>query len=167
MSLDHLLLLGDPLLYEQSDRVELSELKELKALVDRLHETLMAFREKYGAGRAIAAPQIGIRKRLIYLHTGKPQVLINPLLENKSSETFEVWDDCLSFPELFVKVKRHRKCTIKFIDMEGHSQSWDIEDDMSELLQHECDHLDGILATQRAINNKSFKHRAGIYTRIK
>ena len=166
MSLDNLLLLGDPLLHEQSEKLELSELKGLKPLVDSLHETLMVFRKKYGTGRAIAALQIGIRKRLIYLHIQKPQVLINPVLENKSEETFEVWDDCLSFPELFVKVKRHRKCTIKFTDIEGGSQSWDLEDDMSELLQHECDHLDGILATQRAINNKSFKHRAGIYTRI-
>ena len=167
MSLDHLLLLGDPLLHEQSYRIELSELEELKPLVESLHETLMAFRKKYGAGRAIAAPQIGIRKRLIYLHIEKPQVLINPELENKSSEKFEVWDDCLSFPELFVKVKRHRRCTIRFTDMEGRSQSWDLENDMSELLQHEYDHLDGILATQRAINNNSLKHRPGIYNRIK
>ena len=72
MSLDHLLLLGDPLLHEKSYRVELSELKELKPIVERLHETLMAFRKKYGAGRAIAPPQIGIRKRLIYLHIKKP-----------------------------------------------------------------------------------------------
>ncbi len=154
-------------MYEQSERLELSELKGLKPLVKKLHEILMAFRKKYGAGRAIAAPQIGIHKRLIYLNIEKPQVLINPVLENKSSETIEVWDDCLSFPELFVKVKRHKRCAIKFTDIKGHSQSWDIEDDMSELLQHECDHLDGILATQRAINSKSFKHRAGIYTRIK
>ncbi len=167
MSLDKLHLLGDPLLHEQSERLEFSELKELKPLVEILHETLMAFREKYGAGRAIAAPQIGIHKRLVYLNIDKPQVLINPVLENKSLETFEVWDDCLSFPELFVKVKRHKRCSIKFTDMEGHSQSWDMEDDMSELLQHECDHLDGIMATQRAIDNKSLKHRPGIYNRIK
>ena len=167
MSLDKLLLLGDPLLHEQSVPVEFSEFREIEEVIEQLHETLMAFRKKYGAGRAIAAPQIGIRKRLIYLHIEKPQVIINPVLENKSSETFEVWDDCLSFPELFVKVKRHKRCTIKFTDMKGHSQSWDLEDDMSELLQHECDHLDGILATQRAIDNKLLKHRPGIYSRIK
>ena len=155
MSLDKLLLLGDPLLHEQSVPVEFSEFREIEEVIEQLHETLMAFRKKYGAGRAIAAPQIGIRKRLIYLHIEKPQVII------------ELWDDCLSFPELFVKVKRHKRCTIKFTDMKGHSQSWDLEDDMSELLQHECDHLDGILATQRAIDNKLLKHRPGIYSRIK
>ena len=53
MSLDKLLLLGDPLLHKQSVRLEFSELKELKPLVEILHETLMAFRKKYGAGRAI------------------------------------------------------------------------------------------------------------------
>jgi len=167
MSIDKMLLLGNPLLHKQSERVELSELEELKPVIKQLHNTLMAFRKKYGAGRAIAAPQIGILKRLIYLHIERPQVLINPVLENKSLETIEVWDDCLSFPELFVRVKRHQRCTVKFTDMEWHSQSWDLENDMSELIQHEYDHLEGILATQRAIDNKSFKHRPGIYTRIK
>ena len=167
MSLDKLLLLGDPELYLKSDPVNYSEVKELKEVVKALHKTLMEFREKYNAGRAIAAPQIGIKKRLIYVHLEKPVVLINPRIQNKSESMIEVWDDCLCFPELLVKVKRHKSCTVQYFDMEFKEHSWDLEGDMAELLQHEYDHLDGILATQKAIDSKSFKHRPNIYKRLK
>ena len=56
------------------------------------------------------APQIGVMKRLVYLHVVKPVVLINPHFENQSENMIEVWDDCMSFPELLVKVRRHRSC---------------------------------------------------------
>lgn len=167
MSLNNLLLLGDPELYKKSDPVNYNELKDLKEVVRALHETLMAFREKYNAGRAIAAPQIGIRKRLIYVHVEKPEVLINPKIENRSEAMIEVWDDCLCFPELLVKVRRHKSCTVQYLDMEFKEHSWDLEGDMAELLQHEYDHLDGVLATQKAIDSKAFKHRPNIYKRLK
>ncbi|MCP4109632.1 MAG: hypothetical protein GY749_29615, partial [Desulfobacteraceae bacterium] len=70
------------------------------------------FREKHGAGRAIAAPQIGVMKRLIYMCINEPVVFINPVLSNKSKEMMIVWDDCMSFPDLLVKVERHVKCEI-------------------------------------------------------
>ena len=167
MSLNKLLLLGDPDLHLKSTRVLREESDEIKYVVRQLHDTLMAFRLKYKAGRAIAAPQIGIKKRLIYLHLDKPTVLINPVIKNKSKEMIEVWDDCLCFPELLVKVRRHKSCTIKYNDMEFQEHKWDLEGDLSELLQHEYDHLEGILATQKAIDKKSFRHRPNIYNRIK
>ena len=167
MSLNKLLLLGDPDLYIKSTPIYRGEIDEISQVVQQLHDTLMAFRVKYQAGRAIAAPQIGIKKRLIYLHLNEPTVLINPVIKNKNEEMIEVWDDCLCFPELLVKVRRHKSCTIQFYDMEFQEQKWDIEGDLSELLQHEYDHLEGILATQKAIDEKSFKHRPNIYNRIK
>ena len=68
----------------------------------------------------------------------------------------ELWDDCMSFPNLLVKVRRHKRCSLRFYDENWKEQVWRLEDDMSELIQHEYDHLNGILATQRAIDDKSY-----------
>lgn len=116
----------------------------------------MDFRKKYGFGRAIAAPQIGVFKRLIYMHIDKPVVFINPTLHFEDAEFIEVLDDCMSFPDLLVKVKRHKRSTIQFKSMDFNDNSMKLEDDLSELIQHEYDHLDGILTTMRAIDGKSF-----------
>ena len=62
----------------------------------------------------------------------------------------------MSFPELLVKVHRHQRCRITYSDENWKEQSMILEGDLAELLQHEVDHLDGILAVQRAINEKSF-----------
>ena len=154
------LLLGNPKLYELSRTVEKDELGGLCEVVDDLHDTLMDFRKRYGAGRAIAAPQIGVMKRLIYMFIDSPTVFINPELLNKSPEMMTVWDDCLCFPELLVKVERHRTCTISYRDMDWTGQEMNLEGDLSELLQHEYDHLDGILAVSRAIDAQSFAMRS-------
>lgn len=167
MSLNKLLLLGNPELHLKSTPVDREEIDEMNLVVLNLHDTLIAFREKYHAGRAIAAPQIGIKKQLIYLNINEPLVLINPKIKNKSTEMIEVWDDCLCFPELLVKVQRHKSCTIQFFDIKFQQHELNIEGDLSELLQHEYDHLDGILATQKAIDEKSFKHRPNIYNRLR
>ena len=119
----------------------------------------MEFRKQYGVGRAIAAPQIGVMKRIIYMHIDKPYVFVNPVLQNLSKEMIELWDDCMCFPDILVRVKRHRYCTIEYLDENWESQSVSLKDDLSELLQHEYDHLDGILAFSRAIDDKSFSFR--------
>jgi peptide deformylase len=121
-----------------------------------LHDTLLDFRATYGAGRAIAAPQIGVFKRLIYMYIDQPTVFINPHLDQLSDEMIDVWDDCMSFPTLLVKVKRHKSCRITFCDLEWREHVLNLVDDLSELLQHEYDHLDGILAVSRAIDAQSF-----------
>jgi peptide deformylase len=159
MSAREILLLGNPRLYEVSEAVEEADLKDLPSVVADLHDTLLEFRRKYGAGRAIAACQIGFAKRLIYLFIDRPVVFINPSLESKSEEMIEVWDDCMCFPDLLVKVKRHKRCTIRFRDLSFEEHTMRLEDDLSELLQHEYDHLDGILAVSRAIDGRSFALR--------
>lgn len=151
-----ILLLGNEELYQISEPVKPDETETLKSVVQDLHDTLMDFREKYHAGRAIAAPQIGVKKRLLYMFIDKPVVFINPVLEFPDNEMMEVLDDCMSFPNLLVKVMRHKRCRIKYLDIEWKEQVMSLEGDLSELLQHEFDHLDGILATMRAIDNKSF-----------
>lgn len=151
-----ILKLGNPKLYEISSPVERTELSQLAPVIHDLHDTLIAFRNQYHAGRAIAAPQIGIQKRILYMYINQPTVFINPVLEFIGDEEMEVMDDCMSFPNLLVKVRRHKKIGILYRDMEWKEQEMLLEGDLSELLQHEYDHLDGILATMRAIDNYSF-----------
>jgi peptide deformylase len=158
LKLEKVLKLGNPVLYQKSSPVQKEELNSLLPVIQDLHDILFEFRAIHNAGRAVAAPQIGAMKRLIYMNSdGKSSVIINPVLENLSDEMFEVWDDCLCFPNLLVKVKRHKSCTLKFTDENWNEQIWNLTGSLSELIQHECDHLDGILATQKAIDDKSFR----------
>lgn len=157
--LQDLLLLGNPKLYEISQPVLQSELPQVKDWVADLHNVMEEIRAKYNFGRAIAAPQLGIMKRVIYMNIDKPVVFINPAFTYLSDKLFEVWDDCMCFPNLLVKVMRHKELTIKYLDENWQQQVWHMKDNLSELLQHEYDHLDGILCTMRAIDEKSFKWR--------
>ena len=155
-----ILLLGDNRLYEICQPIYRSENILLTEIITELHNVLIEFRAKYGFGRAIAAPQLGYLKRVIYMNIqNKPTVFINPEITFKSPEKFEVWDDCMSFPNLLVRLHRHKSIRIKFWDESWQEQELFLEDDLSELLQHEYDHLDGILCPMRAIDSKSFKWR--------
>ncbi len=158
-SLADLLLLGDPRLYEVCDPVLESELPKVAGWVADLHNVMEEIRAKYNFGRAIAAPQLGIMKRLIYMNIDRPVVFINPVLEDLSPEKFELWDDCMSFPHLLVRVERHQSLTIRYLNQDWQEHSWQMEDDLAELLQHEYDHLNGVLCTMRAIDDKSYKWR--------
>ena len=151
-----ILLLGDPRLYEIAEEVEKEELESLKPVFTDMFDCIKAIRRDYGFGRAIAAPQIGVRKRLICILTDRPYVIINPALEFLGDDTMELMDDCMSFPNLLVRVRRYRHCILHYRDENWLEQTMRIDDDMAELIQHEYDHLDGILATMRAIDNKSF-----------
>ncbi|MHA2206317.1 MAG: peptide deformylase [Candidatus Thorarchaeota archaeon] len=160
MAVREILLLGNPKLHEISGPVIRDELDSIPLIIEDLHDTLMSFRKKYGAGRAIAAPQIGEMKRIVYMHIDQPIILINPEISNESTEMMELWDDCMSFPDLSVKVKRHKTCLIEYRDVDWKRKSQQLQGDLSELLQHECDHLDGILAVSRAIDGESFALRS-------
>lgn len=159
MPLSEMRKLGDPILYKVSRLVKQDEIETLRPLILKMHRLILEFREKYGAGRAIAAPQVGELKRIICLNIDEPQVLINVEIYDESDEMMEIWDDCMSFPGLLVKVKRHKTCKVKFHALNWKEHAWELKDDLSELLQHEYDHLNGILATQRAISPKYFKWR--------
>lgn len=152
----NILLLGNPKLYEVSTPIEKADLPRFEPVVRDLHDTLLAFRKKYRAGRAIAAPQIGVQKRMLYMYIDAPVVFVNPVLEPVGDEKMEVMDDCMSFPHLLVRVQRYKKCKITYRDMKWQKQEMVLKGDLSELLQHEYDHLDGILATMRAVDTRSF-----------
>ena len=151
-----ILLLGDPRLYEVCTEVKPEELEALRPVFTDMFDCIKAIRRDYGFGRAIAAPQIGVSKRIICMLTDRPYVIINPTLKFIGDEMMELMDDCMSFPKLLVRVRRYRHCILRYTDENWVSQEKRMDDDMSELIQHEYDHLDGILATMRAIDSKSF-----------
>ena len=157
--LEKILKLGHPDLYKQCEPVRQEEVPGLGITVKLMAGCIASFREAYGSGRAIAAPQVGNLKRLIVLDIDRPVAIYNPELFDLSMEMMELWDDCMSFPDLFVRVRRHKSLKLRFRDSAWTQQIWELEGDMAELIQHEYDHLDGILATMRAIDKQSFRWR--------
>lgn len=123
----------------------------------RLHATLAAFRRAHGFGRAISAPQIGVPQRFIALNLGNgPLLLVNPEVIRTSREIFTMWDDCMSFPSLLVRVQRYQSISVHYLDEHGNRHEWQrLDQATAELLQHEIDHLDGILAVDRALDRDS------------
>ncbi len=158
---DHVLPLGDPRLRIVSDHVKDVADPEFQAENQRLKAALNAFRSKWGFGRGIAAPQIGIPKRFVAINLGEgTHSLINPEIQWRSPETFTLWDDCMCFPDLLVRVRRNLSISITYLDELGESRAWNhLGQAASELLQHELDHLDGVLATDLAIDARSIIYR--------
>ncbi|MCF8301888.1 MAG: peptide deformylase [Bacteroidales bacterium] len=158
--LDNILKLGNSRLHQISEPIRENELSEAHMVAIEMNKLIIDFRREYGAGRAISAPQIAYKKRLICMHNEGMHVFINPELYDESDEMMELWDDCMSFPELLVKVRRHKSCKMKYRDLNWEEKHIELKDDLSELFQHEVDHLEGILATQRAIDDKAFMWRS-------
>jgi len=157
-----ILQLGNPLLWRKSARVDDTKSSETGQLIRDLSETLTAFRDTTGYGRGISAPQIGALKRVIFIRmqpAGFVGPIINPEIVWASSSTMELWDDCFSFPDLLVRVRRAAGIRVTYEDDRGSDHTLEAEGDLSELLQHEIDHLDGILAVQRAISPQAFATR--------
>lgn len=151
--------LGDPVLREKCKRVEDPSAPRIQELVSDLEDTLAHWRAKTGYGRGIAAPQIGVLQRVIFLRLPgeEPWPMINPEIVRRSPETIVVWDACLSFLSIFMQVERHCEITVRYEDVQGNAQEVEAgeERNLSELLQHEIDHLDGILAIDRVTDTKT------------
>lgn len=146
--------LGDPQLRQVSAPVLNFADSTFRENSHQLHATLAAFRRAHGFGRAISAPQIGVPQRFIALTLGTgPQLLVNPEVMWTSQETFTMWDDCMSFPSLLVRVQRYSSISLRYRDEHGAPHDWTrLNQATSELLQHELDHLDGVLAVDRALD---------------
>ena len=145
--------LGDPLLRVVSSPVTASVAEGVFAdLRDTLHE----FQRTHGFGRGISAVQIGEPKRLIYIELeGRAYRLRNPRYEFQSPDKFVLWDDCFSFPNLMVRLERSKTVRIVYDGDDESPIQLEAAEAFSELLQHEMDHLDGVLAIDRAIDRDS------------
>ena len=146
-----ILIAGDPRLRERS--TEIADVDS--GLIDeasRLIATLRDFRERSGFGRAISAVQVGVMKRMVAMNLGAgPFILVNPEITWKSDETFLVWDDCLSVPDVLVHVRRHVSVSLTYRDHRFRLRRWSpLSPDLSEVIQHEGDHLGGTLMTDLA-----------------
>ncbi|MBI4910858.1 MAG: peptide deformylase [Acidobacteria bacterium] len=158
MPVQRIRLLGDPILREISARV--LNTASAQPVITDLRDTLHEFQRTHGFGRGISAVQIGQPVRVIYIEfESKPYSLINPEFAHLSPDTFELWDDCFSFPDLLVRLKRSLSLRLHYTDETGAAQTLEASGPLSELIQHEMDHLDGILAVDRAIDRNSLKLR--------
>src|SRR5215472_12811016 len=145
-----ILQLGNPVLRERCRPVADPRSLEVRDLVRDLKDTLAHWRAETGYGRGIAAPQIGVSERVIFLKLpgAEPWPLINPQIIRRSEAKVVVWDACLSFLSIFMQVERDREIRVRYQTLEADTLEFEagVERDLSELLQHEIDHLDGILA---------------------
>jgi peptide deformylase len=155
MALKEVLMLGNPKLRENS-----KEIKDFGIGLERirkdLKDTLSHLQKVERMGRALAAPQIGYPKQVIYMQIPKRRLLmVNPRVTWRSKELFWVWDSCFSFDlAFFVKIQRHKKIRVQYQDAEGNRKIEQFENDLSELIQHEIDHLRGILALDHSRDSR-------------
>ncbi len=150
-----------PLLKKKSAPVEQVD-REIQELIDNMFETMYA-----APGVGLAAPQIGILKRLLVIDVGRlegetrhsdPKAIINPVIRTREGTI--VWEEgCLSLPELIVPVERSKKVIVEGRDRDGKSVTWDGEDLLAVAFQHEIDHLDGILLVDRLSRIKQELYR--------
>ena len=147
--------MGDPRLLMRAREIEVFDTPELHALIEDMQETMLA---RDGVG--LAAPQIGVDLRLvIFGFDANPRypdaasvpytVLINPVLRPLSEETEEDWEGCLSIPGLRGMVPRWKHLHYRGLDPQGRVIERSVEGFHARVVQHECDHLDGMLYPMR------------------
>jgi peptide deformylase len=155
MAVRRVLKMGDPLLYRRADPVVAFDTPDLNALITDMFDTMAAMN---GAG--LAAPQIGVSQRVVifgieanprYPHAEPVPmtVLINPVLEPLGEEMEEGWEGCLSVPGMRGLVNRFRQLRYTGFDPMGNRIDRTVSDFHARVVQHECDHLDGILYPMR------------------
>jgi len=148
--------LGQPVLWQVAAEVPIAEIgsEEFQEFLQGMFETLI---DAKGAG--LAAPQVSVSKRVFLAAIIPPEdeedepgveVFINPKLTPLTEEKTNAWEGCLSFPELLVLVPRYRAVRIDYVTLDGEPAALELEDFPARVVQHEFDHLDGILTIDRA-----------------
>jgi len=151
MSILKIARMGHPVLYKVADPVADPSDPEIRRLIGDMIETM------YDApGQGLAAPQVYQSLRLVvYLPPSEddderePRVLVNPVITPTSDETVPGWEGCLSVPGLRGMVQRYDNIHLTALDENGVVTEEDLSGHHARVVQHECDHLDGILYTQR------------------
>ncbi len=138
---------GDPVLKQVAKEVELNEINDdFRTFLNDMVETMY---KKDGIG--LAAPQIGVSKRVFVCDNGEGVVrkVINPIITAITDETQEFEEGCLSVPGIYKKVVRPKKINVKYINENGESVNEDLDEFLAVVMQHENDHLDGILFVEK------------------
>jgi len=162
MAIKSVLKMGDASLLQVAEKVEKFDTPELKALIQDMHDTMEA---EDGAG--LAAPQIGVGLQVVIFGVEKnvryPEaedvpytVLINPVIKPLTKETEEDWEGCLSVPGMRGMVPRFSKIDYQGYDQYGNSINRNVDGFHARVVQHECDHLQGILYPMRITNFRTF-----------
>jgi peptide deformylase len=132
----------DEMLRQKAKKIKDAKSSEIRSLVLDMLESM----ENNGNALGLAAPQVGKSVRLCVIKLqGKTHILINPKITSKSWKKETGEEGCLSFPGKFIPVKRNKKVVVKALDKNGAKISIKAEGILSRALQHEIDHLDGIL----------------------
>jgi peptide deformylase len=154
-----ILRMGDPRLLRVAEPVRAFGTPELRALVADMFDTMHA-----ASGAGLAAPQIGVSLRVVIFGYADPAmrnprypdadpvpqtILLNPVLEPQGDEVEEGWEGCLSVPGLRGVVERHARLRYRGVDLEGRPLERVATGFHARVVQHECDHLDGVLYPMR------------------
>jgi peptide deformylase len=119
---------------------------EEKRLMDDMLDTMYA-----APGIGLAAIQIGVPKRIIVMDISrdedkkKPRYFVNPLIKNKNNETSKYEEGCLSVPDQFAEIERPNECEVEYLDYNGKKQLLKADGLLATCIQHEMDHLEGVL----------------------
>ena len=151
--------LGHPVLLKKTNEISNLNDIDLKKIIYDMSETMI---DANGIG--LAAPQVHLSHRLfIYRNPDieeeekiKVSVLINPKIENISNETEDDWEGCLSIPGMSGLVRRSKKIKYSAIDLKGEKVSGEVDGLHARVIQHEFDHLNGILYTSRLADKRAF-----------
>ncbi|PKA44279.1 peptide deformylase [Rhizobium sullae] len=145
MTIKPLIILPDPVLRQVSKPIERVD-ADLKRLADDMLETM------YDApGIGLAAIQVGVPRRMLVIDVSRegeekqPQVFINPELLKSSGERSVYEEGCLSIPDYYAEVERPAAVTVKYLDRDGKEQTVEADGLLATCLQHEIDHLNGVL----------------------
>lgn len=153
--------LGDPGLRKQSIPVRDPADPAVKADAYRLLGVFRAFRNAYGYGAGIAAPQIGLLRRIIIIDQDPgPLIMVNPeVLPLHDRETC-FWESCMCFPDLMVMTRRAAEIAVNYRSLDGKMAALrEISPDTAAVIRHEVDHLDGILHVDRAVDSRGIISR--------
>ena len=151
--------IGHPVLVKKTSEITDLATKNLKKIVFDMSETML---DANGIG--LAAPQVHLSHRMfIYRNPDvddgdkvNVSVLINPVIEKISDETVDDWEGCLSIPGMLGLVRRYRQIKYSAIDLNGHNVVGEVDGLHARVIQHEFDHLNGILYISRLAHKSAF-----------
>ncbi|MEE8250459.1 MAG: peptide deformylase [Gemmatimonadales bacterium] len=152
-------LLGDPMLRSKCNLVADPSSPAVRVVADDLRDSLKELKRVKGRGLGLSAPQVGAPIQLIFLELERRTLLVNPEIVDVGSNDFLLWDECFSLPDLMIRVQHAHQITVKYLDLGGKEHRIDFEGPPAHLIQHQIDHLNGVLAIDVATGFDPFCFR--------